>query len=77
MLVGIEEPDQSAEDHVDGRRVEGRAEQDEQRLPDKGREGPVGRFPSADDAEDVAYCLDCCVTVSATWDCGESIKVDR
>jgi hypothetical protein len=44
VVVGIEKANQSPEDHVDGRRIQCRPQEDEQGLHDVRRQGPVWRL---------------------------------
>lgn len=57
-MGGLGLADEAAEGHVDGRRVEGRPEEQEEGLGDKGVEGPLGRLVGGDDTGKVAGALD-------------------
>ena len=64
VLVSVQEHDQPSEDHVDGRGVERRADEDENGPRDVGTERPVRGLGCVDASCDISDCFHCGSTLS-------------
>jgi hypothetical protein len=59
VLFSTEQPDQPAEDHVDGRGEQRRTEEDEEGLEDVDDQGEIRCFRRGDCSTNISDCFDC------------------